>query len=484
MDGTYMSSVLKSDVPETVLRDMRLLYEQERRIAELEAELTELRNNYANLKQNLEPYFANLPPTSVVGKTEETSSQAPIPPIHQCPDEVLYLIFDQYLSISTNHRSIRLLLLVCKRFRNLVMGKAKLWARIEIYDSRNLLHLSDQKSLRLYVSACVSRSGNLPLSVYLDMSHLDRNEFIIVQLYEFAKRITNRSEHPYVYDTISGQDWDFSSDLFETQVERAFDCLFGPNGNHVKRWNDLNIAFPENEWAADIWKRLRRYLHNLASLTVSWFPDDHNINPLPSPLCLKHLEFHSNFIVDGTPAIFSDISSRALEYLRIEASHTLGNLTEVSRFTQLRRLDIDCLNSTFQKIDPSAAPVHSIHLPLLKSLRLSGFYDVLSRQQFEFPSLELLTIEYWGTHSRLGGLSPRHIQWLNVSSLKEKSEVAPIIRDFILLSNSLHVFSVQESERNVAEDVIAQCKAQGNAQALSQLVIEYYKGNELKRIDL
>src|SRR5271170_3377437 len=103
MSTTRVSYAYKSDVPKSIQSQIQQLHEHERRIVELEVELSQLRKAHAELERNLAPYRIDLPFTEIKStqRVPLELCQVEAPPIHRCPDEILCLFFEN--SVPTTH---------------------------------------------------------------------------------------------------------------------------------------------------------------------------------------------------------------------------------------------------------------------------------------------------------------------------------------------------------------------------------------------
>ena len=101
MSTTRASYIYGSNVPEFIQRQIQQLHENEARIVELEAELSQLRKNHAQLEHDLEPYCvdSSFADVTLVQKTSIEPTDIETAPINRCPDEILCLIFDNFVLV-------------------------------------------------------------------------------------------------------------------------------------------------------------------------------------------------------------------------------------------------------------------------------------------------------------------------------------------------------------------------------------------------
>jgi hypothetical protein len=209
MEKTRVGSEYRADVAESVQLLIQQFYQEENRIAHLEAGLHQLRGKHEDLRQELAPYritASSTTPTLHVGHpVDQKHNGRSVPPIHRCPDEVLYLIFEQCVTPSYYHRFIRRLLLVCKRWYDIVINRAKLWAQVEIV-SWDLFDFSIPNSQLPYISTCMVRSKDVPMEATVDLSDFCDSGYIVEALIRYARTITDKEEQGVIVGTIVDQE--------------------------------------------------------------------------------------------------------------------------------------------------------------------------------------------------------------------------------------------------------------------------------------
>jgi hypothetical protein len=274
MSTTRASYIYGSNVPEFIQRQIQQLHENEARIVELEAELSQLRKNHAQLEHDLEPYrvdssFADV---TLAQKISIEPTDIETAPINRCPDEILCLIFDNFVLVLCHHLYIRRLLLVCRRWYTLVTNTAKLWAQIEISSPWDLFDIGSQKSRFPYIFACLNHSKNLPITVYLDMQYLSHQLYIAEALAQQAKAIIDEDDHDMIFQRIRNQDWNFRSTGFDSQLERVIERVMGVDGEHIRCWGTMTLCLPDDaDMAIRLWNRLARGLMAVEKLTSAIF---------------------------------------------------------------------------------------------------------------------------------------------------------------------------------------------------------------------
>jgi hypothetical protein len=487
MSTTRVSYIYKPDVPKSIQSQIQQLHEQETRIVELEVELSQLRKAHAELEHDLAPYRIKTHFTDImsVQRIPLELRQVEAAPIHRCPDEILCLFFETFLSLpqdeyfgSPDHTQIRSLLLVCRRWYTLVTNTAKLWARIEA-SGLDLFDIGSRKSQFPYIFACLNRSTTLPITVALDMRDLSNDDYIAESLAQHAKIIVDEDEHDGILHQIRFQDWYYRSAWFESQFEPVFERLIGVDGEHIKRWGTIALHLPDDEYIAiRAWNILAKGLKAIENVFLENFPHASPDIFMPDFGTVKKFSLDSAADEGGTPITRFGLSPSTLKHLETQIRNPSIDLAELSHFRQLRTLCLLCIyldneGNLNESLD------FSISLPHLETLSLSGNYRVLARLRFDFPSLNLLTV-IWKVDAPLPAIHPRHIR---VSRLLI-DEPRKVIRDCILLSNALESITIDHIwEKDDVEEVVAQSKLEGMASSLTQIIVEHMNG-EVERINV
>jgi hypothetical protein len=397
MSTARVNCVYKSDVPKSIQSQIQQLHEQETRIVELEVELSQLRKAHAELEHDLAPYRIKTHFTDImsVQRIPLELRQVEAAPIHRCPDEILCLFFETFLSLPQDeyfesphyHPQIRSLLLVCRRWYTLVTSTAKLWNQIEA-SGLDLFDIGSRKSQFPYIFACLNRSKNLPITVDLDMQDLDHGAYIIEALAHQAKAIVDEDEHDRIIQQIADQVWDFRSTWFDSQIELVIERLVGADGEHIKRWGTMMLHLPDDEnMAIRVWNLLARRLRGVENVVVDNFPSASSDIFVADLRTVKKLDLRSAY--ERPPIMIFELSPSTLKHLEIEVQNPSIDLAELSQFWQLRTLRLSCYISSdnfSERFD------FSVSLPHLETLTLSGNYGVLAQLRLDFPSLDLLMI--------------------------------------------------------------------------------------------
>lgn len=161
--------------------------------------------------------------------------------VNKCPAEIFVEIFR--LFITPEHRRIRTLLLVCKKWNGLIMNTPSLWNCVDLYfDSRP--SVDQPASLAPYVQACKQRSQNPTLDVHLNLKNIGNAFEYHMAL---AKNSIQRECQNCLLTACLGDDDSWGCSRFEERIDELIDTvrvLVGDNSNDMARWSSLHLAFP------------------------------------------------------------------------------------------------------------------------------------------------------------------------------------------------------------------------------------------------
>jgi len=477
MEASRVLEGYQQNLPESVLHRIQQLHEKEARIVELEAELSQLRKDHAQLERDLEPYrigfsFADVASVQRISREPTDIKTAPI---NRCPDEIICMIFENCVLIPYQHLYIRRLLLVCRRWYTLVTNTAKLWARIGISSPWDLFDIGSRKSLFSYIFACLARSKDLLITVDLDLESLLCGDYIAKGLSEYVKTIVDEVYHRPIIEVIEEIEWDeCTSTRFEVEVERVIEQLVGVDGEHIKRWGTLTLWLPEWMEGLRYWKMLARGFKTVQKIAIYNSPlglDNDSI--IPDLTTVKYFKLTPIIV---TSLMDFGLSPSALEHLHIGAASSGIAMRELSCFQRLHTLELDCFSS-------NRGESFNIYLLDLKNLVLRGEFGILAHLTLDFPSLDLLTIHVEGYGQQLPTISPRHIRWLLEYTEDQWIKRKKLARDFILLSNMLECITIEGPKNDEVVEVALRCKLEGKASLLTQIIVEHTDG-EVERIQV
>lgn len=472
MRGSESTTTKGRKYPKDQKQNSELLGRQERKIAELKASLEKVRKENASLRQEVEPYCIQKQPRN--SKAENRTNINYSCPIQECPDDVLYLIFEQVILHLEEHYHIMLLIQVCQRWKAVIITSPKLWTRIEITNPWMLFDFITRKSMASYISSCVKYSIDMPLHVSLRLYILDQESYMKAQLGECIDSITAVSHTRRPWETQNKIDalcTGFRSPKYHQDLERAIIILAGINGEHASRWESLTIQLPINkDDSVVVWTRVVKMITNVRTLKVYRFckrslkADEFEDEPRFSRE-IKNLHFEtSEFDPVSTLSQIFNLSPTYLESLTIDIHEGDAILRELSSFSNLRILNI---RHGGYGIEGS----FKISLPNLIHLSLNGGYYSLRRVGMEFPALEFLDIGFtyrW----EIRGLSPRRLRIRGGKSRFEDQE-NEAIRSILLSFDTIQIVITEEGHKDSFIGAIAECKAAGKALGISRLIVEY-----------
>lgn len=489
-DGQY-----QNDVPSHIRRKIRLLQEQEKEMASLEATLAKLEEDHAELKSEMKP--SDLQATSKVSELAgEADNEWPKPnitnhsPIQRCPNNVLYLIFSHYVSGLGlgKHQGIMRLLHICQRFQMIVRKSPQLWTRMEVSNPWLLFNFIKRTSNLSYVFSCIHYSASMPLDVFLNFENMTQDRYIQREMVECMLSITDPTDESSIRQRASQLgSWDFNSPTYRRELKKVIQILTGHDGEHASRWSRLILHLPRaGGEARDIWWQLSKSIGGITSLGVKGFPSGWMIieksrSKSKGLRSLKSLSFQTGDIFHGTIPISKmfNLSRKSLESLTIDSLYVPEILIGLSPLSMLQTLDLRCI-----WVKPEFRPF-TISLPNLTRLRLSGDYSFLKDIQMKFPALVSLDLELGGWKQGLK-LSPRALRlygkilfpyessW-QAKSAMTKERISRIIQSL----DTIQSVNGEQRYRDELVTAISECKSQGKASKVSQLVIESVYDEEI-----
>jgi hypothetical protein len=172
------------------------------------------------------------------------------------PVEILVEIFQIYLN--PNRRYIRTLLLVCKKWYELVINTPSLWNRIDL----SFPEPSFDRPFGLipYVQACKQRSRSLKLEIDLDLRNINgatRYHYNILEntLDEkfdryFMEQTCETCLLDAVAETFHNSSHQYECRTYERRVEEVIDTvrvLVDDGPRDMARWSSFHLALPHSE---------------------------------------------------------------------------------------------------------------------------------------------------------------------------------------------------------------------------------------------
>jgi hypothetical protein len=314
---------------------------------------------------------------------------------NRCPAEIFIEIFQIYLT--PEHRNIRSLLLVCKKWHDLVMKTPSLWNRIDLF----LPAIPVDRPFRLipYVQACKQRSENLKLDVVLDLRNLGSKEELHNDLLKRSIKGDCRSCLLNVLSTITENHTDCYT--FEQRMEELFNTvqvLVGEDSKDITRWSSLRIALPYFREVlltlAPAWVSLNGPKMSLLDLSIEgldrWLylvsgDEERQFSLFPGPSDWSQVQrlsvYHSDF--HWIPVKWSSIKHL---YVTIGSG---SDLLAVSNLTSLETLRIDVVDPPDLSWYPMAEDLVDYYFPRLHTLSIIGYIpnDWFEAFKFKAPAL-------------------------------------------------------------------------------------------------
>jgi hypothetical protein len=317
-------------------------------------------------------------------------------PIHKCPEDVLLIVF--YSIVGEDPKLATNLLFVCRQWYGIVVRAPRLWNHINVELGRSSCISTYSDTLMQHIMTCLQRSASSPLHIRLNLDDLPTKQ-------------TKPFEHP------------------EGAME-AIAVLVGENGEHMKRWETVEITFPsylssylgddEGEDDLVVWENTdtmnepiwRLFSYPAPNLTKLWirgvnFPLQ-RLQPQEQFTTLQ-LESLTEFRINASPPRwdFLGLNFRSVTLLMLEVDtgsyhQTLG----LSQFTHLRHLII---RSSWPRV-LRPAPT-TIRLPSLQTLS-AGCYTPKTTT-WDIPVLQMLELR--GVRMSLDTVELPNVQASHVS---------------------------------------------------------------------
>jgi hypothetical protein len=321
--------------------------------------------------------------------------------INKYPIEILTEIFQTYLTF--NHRHIRRLLLVCKKWYKVVKNAPSLWNRIDVF----FPEASAGQSFDLipYVQACKGRSENLKLEVTLDLGNFaDPEDYHTSVLWSL---VHGECSECLIEGLSPNYTYQFECAMYEQRKEEAIDTvrvLVGEDSKDMARWSsfDLNIPYMD-EAIKEIAPALlllngpTNSLHSISIYSLDrWFNisyDDDMFNRFPGITDCSRVE---RLKLRGTAIGSIPIQYSSIRHLDIMINYP-DELLDISSMKSLETLDITIMRRHNSDVDlPGQGNVRS-SFPCLYSMQIAGYFDNnwLEALNFDAPSLRMFSVSLW-----------------------------------------------------------------------------------------
>jgi hypothetical protein len=478
-------SSYKQDIPPIAQEKVRLLQDRRAVAKYLETQLIKARAEVSELEEELAPFqIEDHVPDSLLHGALDTSKK--LPPIDRLPVEILCLIFEHYLI--SRHPYIRRLLLVCKRWNQIISTTPRLWARIEVEKAFGLFEFPDQKSRLPYISACIERSGDALLDVELNLRRsITREGYIKLKMQLVAFSLLEEDEIDVVNDRINDQQYTANSPRAFHPFDAAIQLLIGKDDSSLKRWRTLRLELPFDDTQAwVVWEALTGDTTNLTTIHLENVPEEWIEESNRSCLVDLDLSRIQRMSLDAAiPIHYFSVSPKVLQHLEISVDSAFKSIEKLSSFPLLCTLNLDCREDYGEDDygNPSNIPPSlSICLPQLKNLAINGEYYRLNCINFYLPALQILIVHTGSTKvHQPPKVSPQHIHWIDrYPKTRDEDLVIEGVNTLLLLSKSIRTVTVREAHRTPLLKAVARSKAK---QWLRFILVERTDG-EVERIDV
>jgi hypothetical protein len=343
--------------------------------------------------------------------------------VNKCTVEILVEIFRMYLT--PRHQHIGTLLLVCKKWYELIMKTPSLWNCIDLYFD-GPPEVDEPLCLVPYVEACKQRSENLKLDINLDLKMIGNAKAYHISVLESVLDECSDCLLDTLTEIIDDQDPSrHSCSVFNQRMKEMVDTmrvLVGDDSKDMARWSSFHIALPEGaiNWVIpSICSLFDGPTDSLLNVTIeglggwvsqtSWNPDLHEF---PGPKDWPKVE---RLIVKMGCINSIPVEWPPIKHLSIVVDR-LSDLSGVSKLTSLESLalTISSSNSSGLKSFRKAQVKH--HFPSLHTLKMVGwlFDDWFDAFKLNVPSLKNFSMELSapsskGFNMQFPNVSPRNI---------------------------------------------------------------------------
>ena len=397
-----------ADLESKIKETKRWLKKQKKQINDLKGLLKIAKQDFSRLKDELATYKAARAPS----------------PINACPPEILSMIFK--LSVTETPERVNCLLLVCRRWHNLVINDPQMWNVISIQVPRGEWDISSwAQSTRSFLATCLKRSRSAGLHVKFDFAFLQTaQEQIVLQFAKAFSSILSSRDRNILENWLYGLEYD---DLLE-HLDASINCqptnavslihlLTDPCDGVLGRWESLTIQGPvlndDSMLAWLIWGSITRGSLNLSSLEVMnldlrALEEAYGDLPIPT-LHLPCLETLKIDILSGLNRYIS-LDPLTMQVLVARISFGTDCLLQLAWLSQLTHLTIMACHLS-EPIDFSTSK--RISLPLLQELTLEWIPLFLDTVEFDLRSLRSLNLHWSGetTPAHVRTVQPSRVCW-------------------------------------------------------------------------
>ncbi|CAG7852551.1 SubName: Full=Uncharacterized protein {ECO:0000313/EMBL:CCA71908.1} [Serendipita indica DSM 11827] len=364
-------------LPPTMQVTQILLKQWQQETEILEQQWLHAKTKRASLAKKLRTYALQQRQSMILAAQKRANRQTSL---GNLPDELLCTIFDYATYLV--HPSIRSLMLVCKRFHQIIMGTSTLWTRIDLMFPEDLMgpHFPTQ----CYIQACLERSKERLLDITIKLPcKLDPTTYQIDQIEKIVEPKFGRTVAGYVAEALYESEWQTDDGPVQERascVHRLIELLLGVDQKQMMRWESLKITLPQEIYGPTT------FFDNLGGPT-----------PNLRRLEIHNLEYADTYLIDEPP--FHDLSGlrmMTVDYLpsyiveipgltHLDTEYRNGCMfSQLGAFKQLQHLYV---RHATDKSDFKG----SVTLPYLSTLHIHGTCDQVLTI-LKVPHLERLHI--------------------------------------------------------------------------------------------
>jgi hypothetical protein len=320
---------------------------------------------------------------------------------NKCPVEIFIEIFQTYLA--PNHLRIRTLLLVCKKWYELVMRTPSLWNRVVVRFPEP--SVDRPFGLIPYVEACKKRSGNLKLEVTLDLEVIGDNE-------EYHNSVLWSLIRGGCADCLfeglnPNYNYQFDCPIYDQRKEEVIDtvrALVGEGSKDMAKWSTFDLTLPYTDGGikeiAPALLLLDGPTSSLRSTSIyglnRWLyhpSDDDIFDRFPGLTDCSSVE---RLVLRAADIGSIPIQYSSIKHLDIVIDHE-SDLLSISNLRSLETLDITVLDRRDSEAELSRQENVRHRFLFLHSMKITGYLDngwfrVLN---FDAPLLKNLSVELW-----------------------------------------------------------------------------------------
>lgn len=382
-------------------------------------------------------------------------------PVQSLPTEILLQIFQWYLN--HNHSHIRRLMLVCRRWNEIIIDSQTLWGKlvisIEKYESP-----STTRQRMPYIKACLQRSGDKPLDITMDFegaAYIDNfgigalekligDQFLDANYSDYLANEQMKRRLNFWAGRINWKSCPLNYGM-KAQYMLLLRLVIGAQGEHMLRWKYFSCRVPSSEDsnlpAKDVWLLFSHPTPILESLSLCGFRDSQEYEPaLRGVTIFPRLPKLRRLDILGMSLEFSRllVVPRLIETMDIDQFKDVRSYWKLFTLTELVTLKI-CYNDNVRIPYVSFFPCRST-LPRLKLFEVVGEAKVFPLfELFHLPALETLILRGTGSVSAVS--STAFAKTVPNVHLFYSGPIQEIVKRFLPVFSSAITISVLEGHK-------------------------------------